>query len=106
VGRERAQTGGSDRLYEGARVRLDGVDGFRVVRDRCLFFLSPLLRALGLLHRDASMPPPQVGKFLQLNRMIRMLRPLLLELIARGEPRRLVDAGCGLSYLTLSLAWC
>ena len=41
VGRERAQTGGSDRLYEGARVRLDGVDGFRVVRDRCLFFLSP-----------------------------------------------------------------
>jgi len=65
-----------------------------------------LLRALGLLHRDASMPPPQVRKFLQLNRMIRMLRPLLLELIARGEPRRLVDAGCGLSYLTLSLAWC
>lgn len=52
------------------------------------------------------MPPPQVGKFLQLNRMIRMLRPLLLELIARGEPLRLVDAGCGLSCLTLSLAWC
>ena len=65
-----------------------------------------LLRALGLLHRDASMPPPQVRKFLQLNHMIRMLRPPLLELIARGEPLRLVDAGCGLSYLTLSLAWC
>lgn len=65
-----------------------------------------LLRALGLLHRDASMPPPQVRKFLQLNHMIRMLRPPLLELIERGEPLRLVDAGCGLSYLTLSLAWC
>jgi len=65
-----------------------------------------LLRALGLLHRDASMPPPQVRKFLQLNHMIRMLRPPLLELIGRGEPLRLVDAGCGLSYLTLSLAWC
>jgi SAM-dependent methyltransferase len=65
-----------------------------------------LLRALGLLHRDASMPPPQVRKFLQLNHMIRMLRPPLLELIERGEPLRIVDAGCGLSYLTLSLAWC
>jgi hypothetical protein len=65
-----------------------------------------LLRALGLLHRDASMPPPQVRKFLQLNHMIRLLRPPLLELSERGEPLRLVDAGCGLSYLTLSLAWC
>ena len=65
-----------------------------------------LLRALGLLHRDASMPPPQVRKFLQLNHMIRMLRPPLLELIERGAPLRIVDAGCGLSYLTLSLAWC
>ena len=65
-----------------------------------------LLRALGLLHRDASMPPPQVRKFLQLNHMIRLLRPPLLELIGRGEPLRIVDAGCGLSYLTLSLAWC
>ena len=41
VGRERAQTSGSDRVYAGARVRQGGVDGFRVVRDRCLFFLSP-----------------------------------------------------------------
>ncbi|MFO1078362.1 MAG: SAM-dependent methyltransferase [Planctomycetota bacterium] len=65
-----------------------------------------LLRALGLLHRDATMPPPQVRKFLQLNHMIRLLRPPLLELIERGEPLRIVDAGCGLSYLTLSLAWC
>lgn len=65
-----------------------------------------LLRAVGLLHRDASMPPPQVRKFLQLNHMIRLLRPPLLELIERGEPLRIVDAGCGLSYLTLSLAWC
>ena len=26
---------------------------------------APLLRALGLLHRDASIPPPQVRKFFQ-----------------------------------------
>ncbi len=65
-----------------------------------------LLRTLGLLHRDASMPPPQVRKFLQLNHMLRLLRPPLLELMERGKPLRIVDAGCGLSYLTLSLAWC
>ncbi|MCR9247434.1 MAG: SAM-dependent methyltransferase [bacterium] len=65
-----------------------------------------LLRTLGLLHRDASMPPPQVRKFLQLNHMLRLLRPPLLELMERGEPLHIVDAGCGLSYLTLSLAWC
>ena len=65
-----------------------------------------LLRTLGLLHRDASMPPPQVRKFLQLNHMLRLLRPPLLELMERFEHLHLVDAGCGLSYLTLSLAWC
>jgi hypothetical protein len=35
------QTRVGDRLYEGARGRQDGADGFRVVRDRCLFCLSP-----------------------------------------------------------------
>jgi SAM-dependent methyltransferase len=65
-----------------------------------------LLRALGLLHRDASMPPAQVRKFLQLNHMLRLLRPPLRELMARHEHLHIVDAGCGLSYLTLSLAWC
>ena len=38
VGREGARTGGSDRVGEGARVRQDGADEFRVVRDHCLFF--------------------------------------------------------------------
>jgi hypothetical protein len=65
-----------------------------------------LLRALGLLHRDASMPPAQVRKFLQLNHMLRLLRPPLRELMGRHEHLQIVDAGCGLSYLTLSLAWC
>lgn len=67
---------------------------------------ATLLRALGLLHRDASMPPPQVRKFLQLNHMLRLLGPPLRELMGRFDHLSLVDAGCGLSYLTLSLAWC
>lgn len=66
---------------------------------------APLLRAVGLLHRDGSMPPRQRSKYFQLNHMIRLLEPSLNELIATGEPLRVVDIGCGLSYLTMALAW-
>jgi SAM-dependent methyltransferase len=65
-----------------------------------------LLRSLGLLHRDASMPPPQVRKFLQINHVVRLLQPAMSELRARHSTIRLLDAGCGRSYLTLLLAWC
>jgi SAM-dependent methyltransferase len=65
-----------------------------------------LLRALGLLHRDATMPPAQVRKFLQINHVVRVLEPALAELRARHPVIRIVDAGCGRSYLTLLIAWC
>jgi hypothetical protein len=41
VGCEQAQTRVGYRVDEGAGVRQDGGDGFRVVRDRSLDFLSP-----------------------------------------------------------------
>ena len=41
VGCERAQTRVVDRVGEGARVRRDGAEGFRVVRDRCLRVVQP-----------------------------------------------------------------
>ncbi|MBA2665138.1 MAG: SAM-dependent methyltransferase [Bradymonadaceae bacterium] len=65
-----------------------------------------LLRALGLLHRDATMPPRQVHKFLQLNHMLWTLGPPLRELMGRFAQLNIVDAGCGRSYLSLALAWC
>jgi SAM-dependent methyltransferase len=65
-----------------------------------------LLRALGLLHRDATMPPAQVRKFLQINHVVRVLEPALAALRARHPVIRILDAGCGRSYLTLLLAWC
>jgi SAM-dependent methyltransferase len=65
-----------------------------------------LLRALGLLADDGSMPPQQVRKYLQINHMVRMLTPAMRELHERHPVVRLVDAGCGRSYLTLLLAWC
>jgi hypothetical protein len=67
---------------------------------------SLLLRALGLLHRDATMPPAQVRKYLQINHMVTALGPAMAELRARHPVIRVIDAGCGRSYLTLLLAWC
>ncbi|HEY5936679.1 MAG TPA: SAM-dependent methyltransferase, partial [Kofleriaceae bacterium] len=65
-----------------------------------------LLRALGLLHRDATMPPREVRKFLQINHVVRLLHPTLAELHRKHGVVRVLDAGCGRSYLTLLLAHC
>ncbi len=67
---------------------------------------APLLRALGLLDADASLPPAQVRKYFQVNHMVGVLGPAFAELRARHPRVRLLDAGCGRSYLTLLLAWC
>jgi hypothetical protein len=68
---------------------------------------APLvLRALGLIRRDGTMPPAQVHKFLQINHVVRILEPALAALRDRHPVIRIVDAGCGRSYLTLLLAWC
>jgi SAM-dependent methyltransferase len=67
---------------------------------------APLLRALGLLRADASMPPAQVRKYFQINHMVTVLEPALRELRAHHPTIRILDAGCGRSYLTLLLAWC
>ncbi|MEM9192619.1 MAG: methyltransferase [Myxococcota bacterium] len=62
-----------------------------------------LLRALGLLHRDALMPPAEVRKFRQINHMVAVLGPSLRELAAKFDPVRIVDIGCGRSYLTAAV---
>ena len=67
---------------------------------------APLLRALGLLHDDASLPPSRVRKYFQINHMVALLGPGLRELRARHPVIRLIDAACGRSYLTLLIAWC
>ena len=64
-----------------------------------------LLRAVGLLNGDASLPPSRVGKYRQINHMLALVRPALRELAGRFETVHLVDAGCGRSYLTMSIGW-
>ena len=63
-----------------------------------------LLRALGLSRADTSLLQPR--KYFQINHMVALLGPALRDLRARHATIRLLDAGCGRSYLTLLLAWC
>ena len=64
-----------------------------------------LLRAMGLLKQDGSLPPNRVRKYRQINHMILVLQPSLTALCERFEMVRILDAGCGRSYLTMLLAW-
>ena len=67
---------------------------------------APLLRALGLLHRDASMTTRTLHKYMQINHMVRILETIMLDLARRHGALRILDAGCGSSPLTLLMAWC
>jgi SAM-dependent methyltransferase len=67
---------------------------------------APLLRALGLLDHDATLPPSRAPKYFQINHMLTLLGPALRELRARHPVIHVLDAGCGRSYLTLLIAWC
>lgn len=67
---------------------------------------APLLRAIGLLDRDAKLSPAHVRKYRQINHMVMLLGPALAELRAQHAKVYLLDAGCGRSYLSLLLAWC
>ncbi|MEY4064958.1 MAG: hypothetical protein RIR26_1166 [Pseudomonadota bacterium] len=67
---------------------------------------AELLRTLGLLSNDASMPADAVRKYLQINHMVAQLAPLIKDLSSRFSVLRVLDCGCGNSYLTFLLAWC
>jgi SAM-dependent methyltransferase len=67
---------------------------------------APVLRAIGLLNGDGSMAPQWVRKFMQVNHMIALLEPLMLDLTTAHERVEVLDLGCGSSHLTLLLAWC
>src|SRR5512147_1993558 len=52
---------------------------------------APLLRALGLLDHDASLPPSRVPKYFQINHMLALLAPALRELRTRHPVIHLLD---------------
>jgi SAM-dependent methyltransferase len=67
---------------------------------------APLLRGLGLLQADGSMLPSAVRKYMQVSHMVALLECAFLDLVRAHPVVRVLDAGCGSSYLTLLLAWC
>lgn len=67
---------------------------------------APLLRSLGLLNSDSSMSADAVRKYRQINHMVTSLSKTLLELSEQFQTVRILDCGCGNSYLTLLIAWC
>jgi SAM-dependent methyltransferase len=99
----------ADEIANRARVHWTEARTAELARGKALILppadAAPLLRALGLVRADATMPPPQVRKYFQVNHMVALLGPALRELRAKHETIRIVDAGCGRSYLTLVLAW-
>jgi len=65
-----------------------------------------LLRALGLLDKDGALPPDRARKFFQINHLVRLIEMPMTALHAVHETVKVIDAGCGRSYLTLLLAHC
>jgi hypothetical protein len=67
---------------------------------------AQLLRSLGLLNSDASMSADSVRKYRQINHMVTALSKTMLELSQQVQTVRILDCGCGNSYLTILIAWC
>ena len=66
---------------------------------------ASFLRAIGLLSSNSAMPADAVRKYVQINHMLELLKPSLLDLRGRHKNLAILDAGCGSSYLTFLLAW-
>jgi SAM-dependent methyltransferase len=67
---------------------------------------APLLRALGLMNADASLSADATRKYMQINHLVALVEPAFQDLIKAFATVRVLDAGCGSSYLTYLLAWC
>lgn len=66
---------------------------------------APLLRTLGILNSDATMSADTTRKFIQVNHLLSLLKPHFEDLNSRHKLVRILDAGCGSSVLTFTLAW-
>ncbi len=64
-----------------------------------------LLRTLGVLNADASISVDATRKLVQVNHLFSQVRPYFEDLISRHPKINILDAGCGSSVLTFTLAW-
>ncbi len=64
-----------------------------------------LLRVMSLLGNDSSMSADNVRKFRQVNHMLALISQDLEDLSKKHPIVRIVDIGCGNSYLSLLITW-
>ncbi len=64
---------------------------------------SKLLRALGIMKADGSIPAKKAKKYKQVNHLVELARPTL-EHLGRSASLRIVDLACGNAYLSFVLA--
>jgi SAM-dependent methyltransferase len=64
-----------------------------------------LLRVMSLLNSDGSMSANKIRKYRQINHTLALLSDSLQELSKKAPIVRILDVGCGNSYMTLLLAW-
>lgn len=64
-----------------------------------------LLRAIGLMNKDASISWDNTRKYSQINHMLQLLDAALKDQVARQSRVNILDAGCGTSFLSLAIAW-
>lgn len=78
--------------------------------DRTKQYLIPegkpcaFLAEIGVMTADGKVKSAKYDKFRQINRFLEFVEDILRELPAHG-PLRIVDFGCGKSYLTFALHW-
>lgn len=63
----------------------------------------PALVDMGIFTKDGRVAKPMYDKFRQINRFVEMVDDAVSERKSSGEPFRVVDFGCGKSYLTFVL---
>jgi SAM-dependent methyltransferase len=64
---------------------------------------APLLRALGIMKSDGSIPAKKAKKYKQVNHLVELAKPTL-EHLAGSENIEIVDLACGNAYLSFVLA--
>ena len=68
-----------------------------------------LLRTIGLMNADGTISAKKAKKYKQVNHFVELCRPALERLaahrkVSESDPLRVIDLGCGNSYLTFVLA--
>ncbi|HBH50716.1 MAG TPA: SAM-dependent methyltransferase [Planctomycetaceae bacterium] len=102
------QPGGSWQVHETPRQKPAGTPPPDAGHDRTKQYLipqgvpCPFLQEMGVMNPQGQVLRPMMAKYRQINRFLELVRDALVEL-PRDRELRVIDFGCGKSYLTFAL---